>query len=105
MGQHKVSLTVTIWYHLYVESKIWQKGTCLQNRDRLTDTENRFVVAKGEGQGAGMDWEFGVSRYKLTHLEWIRNEVLLYSMGNLITNLLRQNLTEENIRKRMYIYV
>lgn len=26
-----------------------------------------------------MDWEAGVRRYKLLHLEWISNEVLLYS--------------------------
>ena len=29
--------------------------------------EERFVVAKGEGGGIGMDWEFGVSRCKLLH--------------------------------------
>ena len=30
------------------------------------------------GGGSGMDWAFGVnSRYKLLHLEWIDNEVLL----------------------------
>ena len=29
-----------------------------------------------------MDWEFGVSRCKLLHLEWINNKVLLYSTGN-----------------------
>ena len=46
--------TNTIWYHLYVESKIWHKWTYLQNRNRLTDIENRLVVAKGEG-GWGMD--------------------------------------------------
>ena len=32
----------------------------------------------------GMDWEFGVSRCKLLHLEWISNEVLLYSTGNCV---------------------
>ena len=26
---------------------------------------------------SGMDWEFGVSRCKLLHLEWISNEILL----------------------------
>ena len=31
-----------------------------------------------------MDWEFGVSRCKLLHLEWKSNEVLLYSTGNYI---------------------
>ena len=32
----------------------------------------------------GMDWEFGVGRCKLLHLEWIKNKVLLYSTGNYI---------------------
>ena len=31
-----------------------------------------------------MDGEFGVSRCKLLHLEWLNNEVLLYSTGNYI---------------------
>ena len=29
--------------------------------------------------GSGMDWEFGVGRCKLLHVEWKSNEVLLYS--------------------------
>ena len=61
---------------------MWHKLTYLQNRNRLTDIENRLVVAKGEEGGSGMDWEFAVSRCKLLHLEWISNEVLLYSTGN-----------------------
>ena len=76
--------TNSIWYHLYAESKIWHKLTNLQNRNRLTDMENRLVVVKGDGGWRGMDWEFGVSKCKLLHLEWISNEVLLYSTGNYI---------------------
>ena len=38
-----------------VESKIWHKLTYLQNRNRLTDIQNRFVVAMGEGMGKGID--------------------------------------------------
>ena len=45
--------------------------------NRLPDTENRLVVAKG---GGGREWEAGVSRCKLLDMEWI-NEVLLYSTG------------------------
>ena len=41
----------------------------LQKRDRL-------MVAKREGGGSEMDWEFGVNRRKLLHLECISNEVL-----------------------------
>ena len=40
------------------------------------------MVPKGEGEGSGMDWGFGVSRCKLLHLEWISNDVLLYSTEN-----------------------
>jgi len=32
-------------------------------------------------RGSGIDWEFGVNRCKLLHLEWISNEILLYSTG------------------------
>ena len=59
----------------------------LSNRNRLTDIENRPVVAKGKGKGSGMDEEFGVSRCKLLHLEWKSNEILSYSTGNYIQSL------------------
>ena len=42
------------------------------------------MVAKGRQGGGGMEWEFGVSRYKLLYIEWINNKVLLYSIGNYI---------------------
>ena len=48
---------------------------------------NRIVFAKGEGEGSGMDWEFGVGKCKLLHLEWIANKVLLYSTANYIQSL------------------
>ena len=56
-----------------------------RDRSRLTDTESRVVVVRGRGEKAGasgMDGEFGVNRGKPLHLEWISNEVLLYSTGN-----------------------
>ena len=74
--------TNTIWYHLHVESKIWHKWTYLQHRNRLMHRENRLVVAKKEKGESGRDWDFGVSRCKLLHLEWRSNEVLQYSTGN-----------------------
>ena len=39
------------------------------------------------GGGSGMDGEIRVSRCKLLHLEWISNEVLLYSTGDYIQSL------------------
>ena len=52
-----------------------------QNRNRLIGVKNRLVVAKEEDRESGMDGEFGVSICKLLHLEWVSNEVLLYSRG------------------------
>ena len=62
------------------------------------------MVAKGEGEGVGWMGSLGFSRCKLLHIEWIGNEVLLYSTENL-SNLLGWIMTVDNIRKRMYIYV
>ena len=42
------------------------------------------MVAKGKGDGGGMEWEFGVSRCKLLHTEWMNNKVLELSTGNYI---------------------
>ena len=54
---------------------------------KLTDIENRPVVAKGDWGGSGRDGEFGVGRCKLLHLEWISNEVLLCSTGDYVQSL------------------
>ena len=40
-----------IWYHLYVESKKQHKWTYLENRNRLTDIENKPMVTKTKGGG------------------------------------------------------
>lgn len=40
--------------------------------------------SQGERGESGMDWEFGVSRCKLLHLEWMNNKVQLYSTDNYI---------------------
>ena len=53
----------------------------IQNRNRLTDVENRPAAAKGRGRERE-DWEFGVGRCRLLCLEWINNKVLMYSTGN-----------------------
>ena len=82
----EVSQKVKDKYHisLMVESKIQNKWTYIQNRNRLTDIENRLVVDNGEGCGGGMDGEFGISRCKLFYMWWINHKALLYSTGNYI---------------------
>ena len=93
--------TNTIWYHIYVESKIWHKWTSLQNRNKLINLENRLVFAGGE---TGMDWEFVVCRCKLLHLEWISTEMLLYSTGNYIQSLVMEH-NGINEKKNVYVCI
>ena len=50
---------------------------------------------------SGMNQEFGVGRYKL---EWIGNEVLLYSIGNYIQSPGIDHDGKE-YKKRIYIYI
>ena len=66
------------------------------------DLENRLVVAKVEGEG-WVDWEFGLSRCKQLHLEWISNGILLHSTENYVWSLVIEH---ENVRKKnVYMYV
>ena len=51
-----------------------------------------------------MDGEFGVSRCKLLHLEWISNQVHGIAQGTL-SILLGWNTMEDSVRKRMYRYI
>ena len=48
----------------YVESKMWHKCTCLQNRKRLINIENRLKVAKGEREGVGRTGSLGLLNAK-----------------------------------------
>ena len=52
----------------------------LSTEKKLMDLEN----SQGVGGRNGMDWESGINRCKLLHLEWISNEILLYNTGNYI---------------------
>ena len=51
----EVNQTNIMCYHFYVESKKWYKWTYLQNRNRFTDIEKKFMVTKGEINYSGGD--------------------------------------------------
>ena len=51
---------------------------------QIMDMESRLMAAGRSGGGSRMHREFGVSGYKLLHLEWVNDKVLLYSTGNYI---------------------
>ena len=50
-----------------MESKIWHRGTHLQNRNKFTGMENRLVIAKGEEEGVGRtgSWGFVDANYSI----------------------------------------
>ena len=71
----------------------------------MLDIENRLAAAKGEGVEGGMEWEAGVSRCKLLYIEWMNNEVLLYSTENYIQYpMINHNGKEYKKRECIYIY-
>ena len=50
-----------------------------------------------------MQWEFGVCRCKLLHIEWIKNKTLLYSTGKYIQYFMINHM-EKNTKKNIYIH-
>ena len=47
-----------VWYHLYVESKKWYTWIYLQNKNRVTDVENKLMVTRGKwGRDKLGDWD------------------------------------------------
>ena len=56
----------------------------LQNRNRLTDLENQFMIIRREGWREGMVREFGMDMYTLLYLKWSANKDLLYSTWALL---------------------
>ena len=64
-------------------------GICTQinlptKQNRITDMENRLVVARGDGFGGKTEGKVGVSRCKLLYTGRRNNKVLLYSPGDSI---------------------
>ena len=52
-----------------------------------------------------IDGEFGVSRCKLLHLEWLSSDFLLYSLGDSIQFPGIDHDGKEYKKKNVYIYV
>ena len=62
------------------------------------------MVAKGDGSGGAMDWEFAISRCKLLYIEKINNKVLLYSTDNYIHYPAISHNTTEYEKECIYMY-
>ena len=94
--------SLPIWIPPYDITSIWHLiyGTNepFHRKENHGLREQTCACPRGGG-GSGMDWESGVNRCKLLPLEWISNEVLLYSTGNYAWSLVIQH---DNVRKKMY---
>ena len=65
-----------------MECKIGHKLIYLWSKNRLTDTENRLVIAKGERNEGEKDWELGISRGKLGLPWWLSGKEFACNAGD-----------------------
>ena len=85
-------------------------GKCIAVKNTGNQWQHPLIRQAKEGEGReGRDWEFGTGRCKLLYTGWIKNKVLLYSMGNYIQYpMINQNGKEyekEHSDKDIYVYI
>ena len=97
-----------IIYALYVESKKnCTNELYLQNRSRVTDVENKVMVAcvgGGKGKG-GINREIEIDRYTPLYVKQITNKDLLYSTGNSSQYSAMTYMGKESEKEWLYVYV
>ena len=81
-----------------------RKSWKVEFENRLTDLENKLMVARGEGWGDGIVREFGVHKYHLLYLKWITNKNLLCSTRTLLS-VMWQPGCEASLRESGYMYM
>ena len=102
MSQRKTTL---IQYHLHVESKMRHKWIYICNRNRITDIENRLVIAKGRGLDEGWSGRLGLAEISSYIEKWINNNnILLYSTENYIQYLMINHNGKEH-KNNVYICI
>ena len=62
-------------------------------------------LPKGRRREGGMDWEFGISRYKLLYIEWVNHKVLLHSTGIYIHYPVINHSGKEYEKECIYMYI
>ena len=60
------------------------KGSAIKIRACSQTQRTGLWLPRGKRGGGKMDWEFGISRCKLLHIEWLNNKVLLCRLGSYI---------------------
>ena len=76
--ERQISYAITYMWNL----KKWYKWIYSQNRNRVTDVENKLMVTRWEREGGGINWEIGIDIHTLLYIKQIMNKDLLYSKGN-----------------------
>ena len=65
---------MTYEYHLCVESKTWHKWTYLQTETDSQTYRTDLCLLRRGGEGR-IDWEFGISRFKLSMYRMDKQQV------------------------------
>ena len=63
-GDRQISYDIIYMWNL----KKWYKWTYLQNRNRVTDVENKLMVTSGDKE-RGINWETGIDIYTLLSIK------------------------------------
>ena len=71
------------YYITYIWNLMHDTNDPFHRKKNSCSWRTELWLPRGRG-GSGMDWEFGVNTCKLLPLEWITNEILLYSTMNYI---------------------
>ena len=82
----------------------WYRWTYLQNRNRVTDVENKLTVTNGE-RGKEINWEIGIDIYTLWYIKQITNKNLLYSTWNSTQYSVMTYMGEVSKKEWIYVYV
>ena len=78
----------------------------MQNRNLLTDVENKLMVTKGESdRERGLHWEIGIDIYILLYIKHITDKDLLYSTGNSTQYPVVTYRGKGSEKEQMYVYV
>ena len=63
----EICQTNVLWYHLYVKSEKMVQMNFLQNRDRVTDVENKHDYQGRKGRG--ITWEIVIDIWTLLYIK------------------------------------
>ena len=75
----------------------------MQNRNRLTDIENKLVITKVAMEGGGTNEEVVSDIYRLLCIKQISNKDLLYSTGKAIQYRATMYMGEESEKEWIYV--